>query len=121
MTTVRTRLLVHAGLLTVAVVAAGLGVGGVTGVIRVVTTFLAAMFLPGAAVLSRLPSLDLAAWCGLAVTISLALETVLSLVMVWTHLWHPSGLMVVLGASSMLVLLIDLRRTRLSAPAASAR
>ncbi|MBX6389860.1 MAG: hypothetical protein IRZ08_12840 [Frankia sp.] len=108
----RTRILVHAALVTVGVLAAAFSLLEVTGTVRLLTTLLAAALLPGAAVLSRLPALDLAAWAGLAVAISVAIETVLSLVLVWTRLWHPSALAALLGAASVALLVLDIRDQR---------
>jgi hypothetical protein len=108
----RIRMTVHAGLICVAVLTTGLVLADVTGPARLIATLVAMSLLPGAAVLTRLPTADPAAWCGLAIAISLAIETILSLLMVWTHQWYPNALGAVLAASSALILLHDIRRTR---------
>jgi hypothetical protein len=111
----RLRVATHAGLIAVAAFATVLALAQLTGPVRLIATLVAMALLPGAAVLTRLPTADPAAWCGLAVAISLAIETILALLMVWSHQWHPVPLAVALALASGVALLDDIRRTRASA------
>ena len=79
----------------------------------------AATFVPGWAVLSRLPATDLLTSAALAVAVSLTLEIGATLILGWTHWWHPQVLGAGLaGASAFLLVLriaavIRRRETRL--------
>lgn len=106
------RTVVHAGLIGLSAVCAPLYVVDIGGPVRLVLALAAMALLPGAAVLTRLPTADPAVWLGLAVAISLAVETVASLVMAWTGWWHPGPVAGALAAVCVLVLLVDVRRTR---------
>jgi hypothetical protein len=77
---------------------------------RPLCVFLAAIFVPGGAVLTRLRVRDPAAFAGLAIAISLAIETAISLVLVWTRWFEPDALGFALLAIALPLLTIDLLR-----------
>jgi uncharacterized membrane protein len=59
------------------------------GAVRTIVTLLAALVLPGCAVLTHLPAVDLAQGAALMVGLSLTIEVAATLVMVWSGWWHP--------------------------------
>jgi hypothetical protein len=79
---------------------------------RPLCVFVAAIFVPGGAVLSRLKVRDPAAFVGLAIALSLAIETAISLALVWTRWFEPNALGIALLAISLPLLAIDLLRIR---------
>ncbi|MBL7501410.1 hypothetical protein I6A84_36550 [Frankia sp. CNm7] len=118
MTDTRIRVALHAGLVAVFALAAGLAAMDVTGPVRLVATLVAVVLLPGAAILTRLRTADLAVWFGLAMALSLAVAIVASLLMVWTRQWYPVASGLALGTLSALVLLDDIRRALARTPGA---
>jgi uncharacterized membrane protein len=56
---------------------------------RTLVTLLAALVLPGGAVLTLLPTVDLAQGAALMVGLSLTIEVAATLVMVWSGWWYP--------------------------------
>lgn len=78
------------------------------------------VLLPGAAVLTLVPVRSFLSWFLLSVLLSLAVETLTSLVTLWVHAWHPVGLASVLGAVSVVLLVLDLLRAR-RLPSSSSR
>jgi hypothetical protein len=60
-----------------------------SGTVRTTVTLIAALLVPGAAVMTRLPLGDLAYTAALVVGTSLAIDVAASLTMVWTQWWHP--------------------------------
>jgi len=78
------------------------------GLPRAALVLAAAISVPGWAVLTRLPRLDLLTSAALAVVISIAIEICGSLVFGWAHWWHPWVLAVVLVAGSASVIARDL-------------
>ncbi|HWX44912.1 MAG TPA: hypothetical protein VNY52_06285, partial [Solirubrobacteraceae bacterium] len=80
------------------------------GVARPLLVLVAACLVPGGALLTRLGCDDLLSACGFAVGLSLCIETVGALVMIWTGWWHPLGFSLVLMAMACAVLAVDLGR-----------
>jgi hypothetical protein len=79
------------------------------GVDRLLLVLASACLLPGAALLTRLTSDDLLSAFALAVALSLCIETVGALAMIWTGWWHPLGFSIVLAALCAGFLALDLR------------
>lgn len=79
---------------------------------RPLCVFLAAILVPGGAVLTRLRVRDPGAFVGLAIAISIAIEVGLSLILVWTHWFEPEAAGAALLAISLPLLAIDLLRLR---------
>ena len=102
---------VHVALLVLTAATALMALTGVSWPIRPVVTLVTAALLPGAAVLTRMPPVDVPTWCALACAFSLAIEAAGALAMVWLRLWNPAGLSLVLGAASAAVIVLHLRRT----------
>jgi hypothetical protein len=73
---------------------------------------MAACLVPGAAVLTMLPTPDRLTYLALAVGFSLALEVAGSLALAWLHWWHPEALGIALVVGSAGVLTSDLMRSR---------
>lgn len=107
----RERILTDALLLALAAASAAVCLIGTGGTLRLVLVLAAACLLPGAAAISRLGAFDAVQALGLALTLSLCLQTLAALAMVWSGWWHPYiwGAVVLAGAS--LVLAEDLRRS----------
>jgi hypothetical protein len=64
----------------------------------------AATFVPGWALMSRLPATDLLTSAALATALSMAAEIAGTLVIGWTHWWHPEVLgAIIAGASAVLL------------------
>jgi hypothetical protein len=78
----------------------------------------AATVVPGWAVLSRLAATDLLTSVALAVAFSLAIETAGSVVLGWTHWWHPGPLAAVLAGASAGVLALRVARVARGHPSA---
>ena len=79
---------------------------------RPMCVFVAAILVPGGAVLTRLRVRDPAAFVGLSIAISIAIATAVSLALVWTRWFEPDALGVVLLAIALPLLAIDLLRLR---------
>jgi uncharacterized membrane protein len=75
---------------------------------RTIVTLLAALAVPGAAVMIRMPVSDPAQGVALAVGLSLTVEVVVTLVMVWTGWWHPVAAAAALAGVTAAVLAADL-------------
>lgn len=67
----------------------------------------AALFVPGAACLARVRINGWPEWIGLSVSVSLALQGMGTLVMVWTRWWNPAVLAATCGLLSAGLLLRD--------------
>ncbi len=67
--------------------------------------------LPGAALLTLAPVDSFLTWCLVSVLVSLAVETLTSLILLWLHFWHPLLLASALGVISVTLLGRDLYRT----------
>jgi hypothetical protein len=79
---------------------------------RPLTVFVAAIFVPGGAILTRLRVRDPAAFAGLSIAISLALEAAISTVLVWARWFEPHALGIALLAIALPLLAVDLLRLR---------
>jgi uncharacterized membrane protein len=91
-----------------------LGVGAGTG--RTIVTLLAALTVPGAAVMIRVPISDLVQGAALVAGLSLAVEVAVTLVMAWTGWWHPVAAAATLAGVTAAVLAADLVRGMRWAP-----
>jgi hypothetical protein len=72
--------------------------------------FLAACFVPGGALVTRLRTGDGVTDLGLAIGLSFALEIAASLVLTWSGWWHPEMIGLVLGVGSIALVASDLVR-----------
>ncbi len=106
----RERLLFDLLLLLLAAAATTLVLTTADGPARGVVVFLAAISLPGAAILTRIPTPAPLPAIGLGIALSLAIETLASLILVWTGWYEPGVLGAVIGGVSVLVLVLDARR-----------
>lgn len=79
---------------------------------RPLTVFVAAMLVPGGAVLTRLRVRDPGAFVGLSIAISLAIEAAVSTALVWARWFDPDVLGLALLAIALPLLAIDLLRLR---------
>jgi hypothetical protein len=82
---------------------------------RAVIVFAAMAIVPGAAVMLRVPPTDAATAVGLTVALGLAIDTLVSLFMVWTGWWYPVAGAAVVGAISVVSILPDCRGSLRSA------
>ena len=102
-----------------ALIAAAVGVAlvPVPAAARIVVTFVAACLVPGGALIRYL-RLDFgASWLAMATALSLAVETLASLALIWTGWWHPALVAIALGAISALIIVFDWSRHRGAGPA----
>jgi hypothetical protein len=83
----------------------------VTVAVRPLVVFIAALIVPGVAIGLRLPQQDGLIMLGLVVTLSLAIEVLIALVMVWARWWHPDAGAGILAGASVLAIAADLRST----------
>lgn len=97
-------------LLLVALAATASLVDG-SGVARALLVGMAACLVPGAGLLTGLPSQEPLEALALAVTASLCIEAACALVMIWTGWWHPVGLALALTGVAAVMFALDLRRT----------
>jgi hypothetical protein len=103
----RARLRTDSALLVLLLVAGVLVVASGPGPVRGIIGLAAVLLVPGGAALTRLPVSGPAAWLGLAVVLSMAVEAVGSLALVWSGWWHPGLLAAVVGAASAVLLASD--------------
>jgi uncharacterized membrane protein len=82
------------------------------GAVRTLVTLAAALLVPGAAIASQMVSLDVQNTVAVAIGLSLAVETVVALAMVWVPWWHPRAAAGLLIGLSLLVLCFGLIRNR---------
>jgi hypothetical protein len=108
----RSRVVLDASLLGLAALAAVFIIAFPDSPARPLCVFAAAIFVPGGAVLTRLKVRDPAAFVGLAIALSLALETVISLALVWSRWFEPNVLGLALLAISLPLIAIDLIRVK---------
>jgi hypothetical protein len=99
----------------VGVIALGFGAVAVNaigspGVIRAIVTLVAALLIPGWAILTKLKVDGILALFAIAVGLSLAVDTIYALLLVWTALWAPGVAAIGLGACSAAVIAYDARR-----------
>ena len=77
---------------------------------RTAVTLLAALIVPGAAVMIRMPISDPVQGVALVVGLSLAVEVAVTLVMAWTGWWHPVAAAAALAGVTAAALAADLVR-----------
>jgi len=91
------------------------------GTVRPFLVLAAALVVPGAAALTLLdvgePLVELA----VAVALSIAIDLLGSLALVWSEFWHPAAFAAALGTASVGLLLTDIRRSLAPPDAASPR
>ena len=109
MTGRRTRILVDAGLLAIGAFAALTIVASVDAV-RPFAVLAAACFVPGGAILTRLPVEDALTAVALAFGLSLTLDMAAGLILAWTGWWSPGALAIVIATASAVLLLVDLNQ-----------
>lgn len=76
--------------------------------LRLVSGLLAAILLPGAAILTRFHVDDFATWFGLAVALSFASEAVAGSTALWVGHWRPGIVIAILAIPSVVALGMDL-------------
>jgi hypothetical protein len=103
----RERLLFDVLLLALAVTATALILVDPPGAARPVVVFLAAISLPGAAILTRVPAPAPLPAIGLTIALSLAIDTLGSLILVWTGWFEPGVLGGVIGGVAFLAIAVD--------------
>jgi uncharacterized membrane protein len=81
-----------------------------TGTARTIVTLLAALVVPGAAVMVRLPISDAAQGVALVTGLSLTVEIAVTLAMAWSGWWHPVAAAAALAGATAVVLAADLVR-----------
>jgi ABC-type enterobactin transport system permease subunit len=104
------RVLTDAALIGLIVLSAGLCLLGAPGAVRVPIVFLAAALGPSVALLRFLPEDNIASSMAVAVSLSLAIETAGSLLMLWSRSWHPVGFAALVGGLAAALLIVDLAR-----------
>ena len=108
----RSRVVLDATLLGLASLAAVFVIAFPDSPARPLCVFVAAIFVPGGAILTRLKVRDPAAFVGLAIALSLALETAISLALVWSRWFEPNVLGLALLAIALPLIAIDLIRVK---------
>lgn len=108
----RSRALLDGALLALAALAVVFVVALPDSPARPLTVFVAAMLVPGGAVLTRLRVRDPGAFVGLSIAISLAIEAAISTALVWARWFEPNLLGLALLAIALPLLAIDLLRLR---------
>jgi glycosyltransferase involved in cell wall biosynthesis len=88
-------------------------IADVNSAVRPLLVLVAACLVPGGALLTRLPTDDGLEALGLAIGLSLGIETAGAIVMAWTGWWHPFAWALLLGLLASGVLLVDLCRVLL--------
>lgn len=73
------------------------------GVVRGMLVLVCGTFVPGWALLTRVPATDLITTAALAVALSLTVDAIGSLFMGWIGFWHPAALGAVLAIGSVLL------------------
>lgn len=107
-TSARRRAQIDAALLALVAASVAVSIADAHATARLLLALVAACLVPGGSLLTRLAVDDLLSALGLAIALSLGIETVGALVMIWTGWWHPLAYAVVLGAGSCLLLGMDL-------------
>lgn len=104
---VRGKLTADAFVLGIAALATLCDLGLSPGTLRTATALAAAVLVPGAAVATWFDAPTIEVGAALAVGLSVALETVVALLMLWTHWWHPEVAAGALLVASVVVLTVD--------------
>lgn len=94
---------------------AALALAGLLGSFRPYVLFVAAIVVPGAAVVTALGVDDVLTAVVLSISISLGLDIAGGLGLAWASYWHPTLIAVIFGAASLLVLIWDLVRVPVAA------
>jgi GT2 family glycosyltransferase len=97
--------------------AVAVGLAPVPATARIVVTFVAACLVPGGALIRYLRFDFGASWLAMAAALSLAVDTLASLALIWTGWWHPALVAIALGAISALIIVFDWSRHRGAGPA----
>jgi len=84
---------------------------------RILVTLVAACLVPGGALVRYLRFDFGASWLAMAAALSLGVETLASLALVWTGWWHPAAVAIGLGALSVLIIVFDWSRRHGAGPA----
>jgi glycosyltransferase involved in cell wall biosynthesis len=85
--------------------------------VRILVMLAAACLVPGGALVRYLRFDFGASWLAMAAALSLGVETLASLALIWTGWWHPELVAIALGAISALVIVFDWSRHRGAGPA----
>ncbi|HEY4451305.1 MAG TPA: hypothetical protein VGN13_06895 [Solirubrobacteraceae bacterium] len=104
------------GLLALAAAALLVSVLNAPHAVRLLVLLAAACLVPGAALLCFLPTADPLVRVAMCVGLSLAVEALGALAMVWTGFWHPVAWAAVLGMAACISLAVDVRRGVRSSP-----
>jgi GT2 family glycosyltransferase len=108
---------VDLGLAALIAAAVAVAVVPVPSSARILVTLLAACLVPGGALVRYLHFDFGASWLAMAAALSLAVETLASLALIWTGWWHPVPLAIGVGAISVLMIVFDWSRHRGAGPA----
>lgn len=100
------------GMIALGLIALLVNAVGLPGIVRVVVTLLAALLLPGWAILTRFNADRLLTLLVVAISLSLVVDTALSLLLVWTSLWIPVAAAIALDAACLGAIAYDARRYR---------
>jgi hypothetical protein len=106
-----------AGLAALIAAAVAVALVPVPSAARIAVTFVAACLVPGGALIRYLRFDFGASWLAMATALSLAVNTLASLALVWTGWWHPALAAIALGAISALIIVFDWTRHRGAGPA----
>lgn len=104
MITARDRLLASFALIALAIAAIAANAAAPVGPLRTTVSVVAALLVPGGAITVHMKVADRAHAVALALGLSVAVETLLALAMVWTRWWHPGAVAAVVLAISVLAL-----------------
>ncbi|MDX6597657.1 MAG: hypothetical protein QOE87_1544 [Gaiellales bacterium] len=96
-------------LLAAVVVAARPGDASLPGTLRMAVVVAAAALIPGAAVLTRIRVAVPATVVALSIALSLAIDSIASLILAWSGWWHPEMVGAVVATASGLLLARDAR------------
>ena len=105
------------GLAALIAAAVAVAVVPVPAAVRILVMLVAACLVPGGALVRYLRFDFGASWMAMATALSLAVETLASLALIWTGWWHPAVVAIALGAISVLIILFDWIRRRSTGPA----
>lgn len=105
------------GLAALIAAAVAVAVVPVPAAVRILVTLVAACLVPGGALIRYLRFDFGASWMAMATALSLAVETLASLALIWTGWWHPALVAIALGAISVVIIVFDWIRHRGTGPA----
>jgi uncharacterized membrane protein len=91
--------------------------------VRAVAAVIFALFVPGRAVVANWPAIATRAHVAVTVLFSLTLLTLIATAALWSHFWHPLGLLVVesiLSAGALIAAILRRHRALDKAPKRSA-